>query len=153
MAQLKSFPCLPVLFDSMYWVRRRSEGSWGLTTVYMFYLNWQTFIQTSIMCNVNILSINYIATSLFHSSLPNFTYYIRHHIIQLIKQKVVPFVHIYKVRQSCQFFLFVFLYSTKLVLTLPLLFFSIIHLVCPRNYVFPSCNLSKVYKGLFLLLN
>ena len=30
-------------------------------TVYMFYLNWQTFIQTSIMCNVNILSINYIA--------------------------------------------------------------------------------------------
>ena len=32
-----------------------------LKTVYMFYLNWQTFIQTSIMCNVNILSINYIA--------------------------------------------------------------------------------------------
>ena len=32
-------------------------------TVYMFYLNWQTFRQTSIMCNVNILSINYIATS------------------------------------------------------------------------------------------
>ena len=50
-------------------------------TVYMFYLNWQTFIQTSIMCNVNILSINYIATSLLHSSLENFTYYIRHHII------------------------------------------------------------------------
>ena len=35
-----------------------------LKTVYMFYLNWQTFIQTSIMCNVNILPINYIATSL-----------------------------------------------------------------------------------------
>lgn len=52
---------------------------------------------------------------------------------------------------------FISLYScilTKLVLALPfLLFFSIIHLVCPRNYVFPSCNLSKVYKGLFLLLN
>ena len=54
-----------------------------LKTVYMFYLNWQTFIQTSIMCNVNILSINYIATSLLHSSLENFTYLlhqtIRHH--------------------------------------------------------------------------
>ena len=41
----------------------------GLTTVYMFYLNWQTFIQTSIMCNVNILSINYIATSLLSPKL------------------------------------------------------------------------------------
>ena len=35
----------------------------GAETVYMFYLNWQTFRQTSIMCNVNILSINYITTS------------------------------------------------------------------------------------------
>ena len=40
-----------------------------LKTVYMFYLNWQTFIQTSIMCNVNILPINYIATSLLSPKL------------------------------------------------------------------------------------
>ena len=39
-------------------------------TVYMFYLNWQTFIQTSIMCNVNILSINYIAPTSKISSPP-----------------------------------------------------------------------------------
>ena len=142
------------IFDSMYWVRRGSEGSWGLKTVYMFYLNWQTFIQTSIMCNVNILSINYIATSLFHSSLPNFTYYIRHHIIQLIKHEKLFLSSIYiKVRQPVIFISVNSCIPTKLVLTLSFLFFSIIHLVCPRNYVFPSCNLSKVYKGLFLLLN
>ena len=41
-----------------------------LKTVYMFYLNWQTFIQTSIMCNVNILSINYIAPTSKISSPP-----------------------------------------------------------------------------------
>ena len=44
-----------------------------LKTVYMFYLNWQTFIQTSIMCNVNILPINYIATSLVYTT-SNFAY-------------------------------------------------------------------------------
>ena len=124
-----------------------------LKTVYMFYLNWQTFIQTSIMCNVNILPINYIATSLVYTT-SNFAYppttstdtlkFQPQSSKQILKRLSTMHVLLQPTTTISLCFLFGFERTFS---------FLVIHLSFQHNYVFPSCNLSKVYKGLFLLLN
>lgn len=100
----------------------------------MFYLNWQTFIQTSIMCNVNILSINYIA--LLHSS---------------TKLYIQPsYLSCYSKAQK---------YQKENMQLLFWRFFETLHFSreCnsfkfQHNCVFPSCNLSKFIKDYFYCL-